>query len=252
MTNNIEKNLCKMAAFYANPPRDPDNPGKSEHPDKRAVAQALINTLLPRHREFMLAAVRNRAIREHHDITSEDLIFKTPARWEFSNVNVFGDVQSATCIAGRYRVAAGFVAVHPLLPDDPFPNHRCIPYQHKPHSPYAITYRRRSELKHQLGSRRSIVTRAWKMSLSEFLAQWRVRKGEDVSWESRKMNPQTRKFHPETVTKMKCMKDMTDAELLKRTGYTPEQFWREVHNPNTVTPLKPELRRPQLELILNE
>lgn len=165
-----------------------------------------------------------------------ELIVQPPARWEFEHVDVFGVVSDALCCAGRYRTCSVFLAVHPVEPTDPL---ICelepmrIPMRHKPTSPWFCSYKRRCVLKNQLGTRfRSMVGHARGLTKTEFLEQFAAKPGEEVAMVDRKGR---------AYTLRRRLPDISAHALLARTGYTPEEFWREVKRPNTVTPHKPQL-----------
>lgn len=216
----IETQLHKQSAFFA------ALACSVEVKDvRRDVASAFLN-MAKRRPEFLRAAFRNTQLQERNR-SVEDVVIRTPARWEFEHVVVFGPVEDAYSMAGRYRLASKFIAVHPIEVSDPIEQSHCIPYFHKDDSPYRKAYVGRMELKHQLGSWRSLVSRARKSTKKRFLSHWYASKGTEVP-------------NGDGSTTVKTMKDMSDAKLLARTGYTPEEFWREVKNPGTVTPKKPQ------------
>lgn len=145
-------------------------------------------------------------------------------------------MSDALCCAGRYRTCSKFVAVHPVEPADPL---ICeiepmrIPMRHKPTSPWFQSFMRRSQLKHELGaSSRSLVGYARRMTKAEFLEQFAAKPGEQIPMVDRRGKP---------YTVSRRIPDIPAHRLLARTGYTPEEFWREVRKPNTVTPHKPQL-----------
>lgn len=207
---------------------------------RRAVSDAFVNSLRTRHREFLRAAFQNRDV-QAAERGVEDVLIRTPARWEFEHIIVFGSIEDAYTVAGRYRVASKFVAVHPVQPTDPLAG-RMVGYIHKQTSPWLKAFNRRMELKRQLGSYRSLVGKARKMTKENFIAHWRVSKGSRITINATVLDPQTRKRKADQFEQVKTMKDLSDDKLLSRTGYTPEQFWQEVRKPGSV-PTHPHFNR---------
>jgi hypothetical protein len=207
----------------------------------RDVVRAYLYTLCRERCRFLRAALHylhqlHLELPEAGRHSLAELIVQTPARREFEYVDVFGPVADALCCAGRYRTCSKFVAVHPVKSADPlysdFEPMR-IPMRHKPTSPWFRSYKRRCQLKSQLGTRfRSLVGHARSLTKTEFLEQFAARPGEEVAMVDRKGRHYTLRHR---------MPDVSTYVLLARTGYTPEEFWREVRKPDTVRPHKPQL-----------
>ena len=214
-------------------------------PAVHAVLEAYLYCLCTERILFLQAAIqyfrsRKFPLPEHGPLSLVELIVHPPARWEFEHVDVFGAVSDALCCARRYRVCSWFIAIHPVQSDDPLTCERepmRIPIRHKPTSPWFQDFRRRNQLKNELGSRlRSLVGYARKMTKAEFLEQFAATPGSDIPMTDRS----GRRY-----TIRRLIPDASPELLLTRTGYTPAEFWREVRNPNT----RP-ARKPQLELSL--
>jgi hypothetical protein len=210
----------------------------------RAVAEAYLYTLCKERIRFLRAALhylRSLEIElpEAGRFSLTELIIRPPARWEFEHVDVFGTVSDALCCADRYRTCARFVAVHPVEPGDPLicPQEPMrVPLRHKPTSPWFRALMRRLQLKHELGPRcRALVSCARVMTKTEFLEQFGAKPGEQITMTDRRGRP---------YTLSRRIPDIPLHRLLARTGYTPEEFWREVRKPYTVPP-----HRPQLQLL---
>lgn len=203
----------------------------------RAVAQAYLEHVHPRYQDYLIAAFRNTEIRRRMDggpFDLHELISNVPARWDFSYTWVPGTVSDVLWCVAQYRWVE-FTGVSPLAPDAPIGLHR-IPIMHKENSRFRKGYERRMALKHELrGPMRSLVGYARKMTKTEFLEQFHAVAGVPQSRVDRRGQP---------YTVNKLLPEITDHQLLQRTGYTPAQFWREVHHPGSHVP-----RRPQLELL---
>lgn len=209
---------------------------------ERDLVRAYLYTLCRQRARFLSAALGY--LRSHEldlpqtgGLSLPELIVHPPARWEFQYVDVFGTVGDAFCCAARYRTCAQFLAVHPVAPADPLfcpeePSR--IPMRHKLTSPWFQAYRRRGQLKHELGTRhRSLVGYARSMTKREFLEQFEAKPGAVIPMVDRKGR---------AYTLSKRVSDVSRHALVERTGYTPEEFWREVRKPNTVAPHKPQLQ----------
>jgi hypothetical protein len=207
----------------------------------RDVVQGYLYSLCRNRAGFLKAAFRHLS---HQDVelptagrfSLSELIVHPPARWEFEHVDVIGIISDAVSCAGRYRTCSRFLAVHPLELSDPLICERepqRIPIRHKPSSPWFQRFVRRQQLKLELGSQyRALVGYARTMTKGEFLEQFVARPGTSIPMIDRKGRPYT-------VTR--GIPDISTYKLLNRTGYTPEEFWREVRRPNTVAPHKPQL-----------
>ena len=214
---------------------------EKQTPVLRGVLRAYLHTLCKERPRFVRAALHylgahNLELPSAGRYSLPELILHPPARWEFEHVDVFGTVSDALCCAGRYRTCARFVAVHPVEPGDPL---LCeleplrIPMRHKPTSPWLQSFLRRRQLKDELGSRgRALVGCARGMTKAEFLEQFAAKPGEAIGMVDR---------HGRAYTLRRRIPDIPPHALLARTGYTPEEFWREVRRPNTVAPHKPQL-----------
>jgi hypothetical protein len=215
--------------------------GEEQTPVVRAVAGAYLYTLCKHRIRFLRSALHflhslEIELPEAGRYSLAELIVHPPGRWEFEHVDVFGTVSDALCCAGRYRTCAKFLAVHPVEPGDPliceFEPMR-IPMRHKPTSPWFRSLMRRLQLKDELGSRcRALVSCARSMTKAEFLEQFGAKPGEEIPMVDR---------HGRPYTLRRRIPDIPPHRLLARTGYTPEEFWREVRKPNTVPPHKPQL-----------
>lgn len=208
-------------------------------PVVRDVLKSYLFTLCKRRVQFLQAAIANlRATGEEpsESFRVADLIVHPPARWEFEHVDVFGRISDALCCATRYRVCSKFLGVYPLAEDDPFSTLATlsrIPMRHKPTSPWHRAFMRRLEIKHLLGSRgRALVSYARSMTKGEFLEQFAAKPGTEIRMTDKKGRPYTLR---------RMIPDVPAHALLDRTGYTPEEFWREVKKPNTITPHYPQL-----------
>ncbi len=213
----------------------------------RDVTKAYLYTLCRERPRFLLAALQylrglNLDLPTAGRYCLPELIVQTPARWEFEHVDVFGVVSDALSCAGRYRTCSSFVAVHPVQTGDPL---ICdlepmrIPMRHKPTSPWFIAFRRRRHLKDQLGSRcRALVGHARKLTKREFLEEF-SRRPTPVELRRHFTSPSGKQTWAPDPNKR--ITHVEAHELLSRTGYTPEEFWREVRKPNTVIPHKPQL-----------
>ena len=207
----------------------------------RDVIKAYLYNLCKERPRFLLAALQylrnlDLALPVSGRYSLAELIIHPPARWEFEYLDVFGTVADALCCAGRYRTCAKFFAVHPVQPGDPL---ICeleamrIPMRHKPTSPWFKSFMRRRQLKNELGSRgRSLVGYARTMTKAEFLEQFAAKPGDEIAMVDRKGRPYTIR---------RRIPDISRYTLLDRTGYSPEEFWREVKRPNTIAPHKPQL-----------
>lgn len=206
----------------------------------RDVACAYLGTLCRNRVAFVRAALRYLQSRqvelpEAGRYCLTEMLVHPPARWEFEHLDLFGTVGDALSCAGRYRTCDQFVAVYPVVESDPLfgeIEERRIPLRHKPSSPWFQAYRRRMELKHDLGSFRWLVGYARKMNKAEFLEQFLARPGEVIKMVDRNGRPYQR---------IRLIPDIPPHRLLNLTGYTPGEFWREVRKPNSVKQHKPQL-----------
>jgi len=207
----------------------------------RDVLKAYLFSLCKNRVDFLRSAFRclnsvGMELPETGRFSLSELIVHPPARWEFEHLDLFGTVSDAVSCAGRYRTCAKFVAVHRLEIGDPLlcpMEGRRIPLRHKSTSPWFQALNRRMQLKHQLGSRsRALVGYARKMTKTEFLEQFNTPKGQQIKMTDKQGRPYTRQ---------RLIPEIPVYRLLALTGYTPDEFWREVRKPNTVKPHKPQL-----------
>lgn len=159
-----------------------------------------------------------------------DLLVNVPAMWEFEFVQVPANVNDVMNCVSRYSWGK-FMAVRPLAPTDPFSFIR-VPIIHKESSPFHQRYSRRMALKRELGSTyRSLVGYARKWTKREFLEQFNTPPGQTIKSVDAKGKPYQRR---------RIIPNIEAWDLLNRTGYTPEEFWREVKKPNSVKPHRPQ------------
>lgn len=207
----------------------------------REVAGAYLYDVHKRRLDFVRAQFANLWVRQY--LESElcpkgfitDHLVDVEARWEFEHLDSFCGVAEAMCLAGRYRTCDKFIGVHPLLPGDPWHWER-IPMRHKASSPWHRGLKRRMELKRQLGDARAMVGYARKWTKARFLEEYFMPKTGVV----RLYDDGTPHNWNTSLPRLEVW------DLIRRTGYEPSEFWREVNNPYTVKPRKPA----QLELSL--
>lgn len=183
---------------------------------------------------YLKAAFKNQHIRswmngEHKVFVPFDLasfIVNVPAIWEFEFVEMIGTVNDANWCAGHYRWKR-FNSVRPLSPDTPWNDFR-IPILHKPNSRFRAGWENRNRLKALLGPKyRRLVNDARSLTRKVFLEEFHrpatpmdQRDATTVHYRSGR-----------TVTVRLDKKRVRHIEphvLMKLTGYTPEELWREV------------------------
>jgi hypothetical protein len=194
---------------------------------------------------YLTAAFRNENIREwieRDDATSHiakfdmaSFMVNIPATWEFEFAKIVGSVNDAHWCAHQYKWVS-FVAVRPLHPLAPFNNIR-IPVLHKTNSRFRQGFEGRHSLKTALGSKyRSLVQFARSNTKTYFLEQFN-KPAPDRSKQYKQEFPGGMSSWVDIPPyKSKLCRHMTAEELMHKTGYTPEEFWREVKKPGTVTP----------------
>lgn len=233
----------------------------------RKMMHDYVHIVYKRRPEFMLAGLHCEAYADHmfkadetlKDGALEELIVKPPARWDFIHTYVFGDVADAVCCYNRYDACKEYLGVYPMDQGDPW-HALNVMMRHKDSSPWYQRLKRRRELKKQLGRRlQSLVGYARGHTKAEFIKQFYTpaipkHEMEQIHYASRydvvnqRMMPGRQVGYTKKkgdTRPMRLIPEITEAQLLHLTGYTPEGFWREVKKPNTVPP-----KRPQLELTL--
>lgn len=201
---------------------------------------------------YLKAALQNKEVQEWMDgkvqafmpFTLPSFIVNIPAVWEFEFVEVTGSVNDANWCASQYRWNK-FIGVRPLLPDTRF-HHFRIPIIHKSNSRFRVGWENRNRLKAMLGSKyRRLVNDARGMGKGEFLEEFHK---VAIPRHLQEINEIVQKSG--RVLKVgytgKQVRDITADKLLVLTGYTPEEFWREVdflkrNNGEHVQPFKRDL-----------
>lgn len=236
--NRVRERVRERAARCILKTRDPD-------PIVAGMATAYLN-VIRNLGEYVVAALRCRAYvdaLERGVVTMEDTLVRPPVRWEFEHAHVLGDIGAAISCANRYDACSKFVGITPLYKGDPWDD-RHIMLVHKDTSPWFLRLQRRRVLKAQLGSKlRSLVSHARGWTKTRWLEEFNtpaIPKEElktitfPNGWKG-----YTKK--PGDTRKMRCIPEVTAEELRRRTGYTPEDFWRECKKPGTVKPLFPQM-----------
>lgn len=173
-----------------------------------------------------------------------EFMLNLPALWEFEFTKIVGTVNDANWCAAQYKWVH-FIGVRPVHPAYPCGRMR-IPIFHKANSRFRIGYEGRKALKRSLGSQfRSLVNFARKSTKKDFLSEFHM-PPPDRSKQQRVEYPGGMIGYDDIAPyRSKRCVHLEAEELLKKTGYTSEEFWREVKQPGTVAP-----RKPQLELLL--
>jgi len=167
-----------------------------------------------------------------------DFVVNIPAMWEFDFTIAIGTINDANWCAHQYKWVK-FIGVKPLHPDYPLNGYR-IPIFHKPNSRFRIGYEGRKRMKADLGSKyRSLVNFARKSTKTDFLYEFNQpppnrTQQTKVVWPSGMVSYQDN--HP---YKSKRCVHIEAAELLRLSGYHPDEFWREAKQPGTVPSRRP-------------
>lgn len=215
---------------------------ESHPPIARDLLRAFAKEVHPNRIAYLRAALKNTEYRawaeegkdrhfENHtcEFNLENLLVYPPARWTFAFTYVVGCVRDANLCAHRYRWDK-FVSVQPLGEGDAYSPTR-VPICHLPNSRFRIGYEGRKKLKQALGRHRALVSYARKWTKERFLDEFhQPEQGHDGFYKDGKP------FH-----KDKLVPHLAPERLLTLTGYTPEEFWREVKKPTTQIPRFPQL-----------
>ena len=200
----------------------------------RDICTAYLHDVCKRRVEYMRAALRNKSYRDwvdgkvqsFYEFSVESLVVNPPAVWEFEFVEVTGSVNDANWCAGQYRWNR-FLGVRPMEPETGW-GQVCIAIVHKPNSRFRVGWENRDRLKAMLGRKyRRLVNDARSMSKTEFLAEFHKpaipRHLQHITMIEQRSGRVLR-----CGSTGKLVRDISADTLAALTGYTPEEFWREV------------------------